>query len=402
MKILLTNHFPLEGSGSGIYAQNVALELAELGHEVTCIVPDNVPEQPDYPFQVKVVTFKAEDDGPPATDLPFNFPCFTTHPRSNATFYELDAAQIDQYRNAFQSVIDEHVASDGCDFIHAQHLWLISACAANTGIPLVATCHGTDLMGYERDPRYHDDVHALIDDAGAVVCISEQVRDDAMSKVKVPPEKARLIHNGFNDRIFKPMALDRSTVLADFGVPLEGVQHVVTFVGKLTDFKGIDVLIKAAPAYEKALPGTVTLIIGFGALDQELRELCNEVGARNVHFLGHQPQDQVARLYNIADLSTVPSRIEPFGLVAIEALATGTPVVATDAGGLPDFINEEVGALVPMESPEELAEAVIREITNRARERKGPYAARYALEKFSWRVQVGKMESLYKEVLDAS
>ncbi|GAH19946.1 unnamed protein product, partial [marine sediment metagenome] len=65
--------------------------------------------------------------------------------------------------------------------------------------------------------------------------------------------------------------------------------------------------------------------------------------------LGYISNEQLIDLYNIADVSTVPSRSEPFGLVAIEALACGTPVVGTNQGGLPDFINEDIGALVDVE-----------------------------------------------------
>jgi glycosyltransferase involved in cell wall biosynthesis len=399
MKILLTNHFPLEGSGSGIYTQNVALELTELGHDVTCITPANELATAAYPFAVKTVTFQSEDGDLPTPDMPFNFPCFTTHPRSNQTYYDLSGAQIDDYRNAFQRAIDAHIDSHGCDFIHAQHLWSVSTCAARTGIPMVVTCHGTDLMGYERDPRFHADVAELIDRTGGVVCISEQVHADALAKVGVPPAKAHLIHNGFNGRIFNVADLDRDAVLNDFCLPTEGTRHVVTFVGKLTDFKGVDDLIRAAGIYEKELPGTITLIIGFGQLYDDLQSLCVETGATGVHFLGHQPQTEVARLYNIADLSVVPSRIEPFGLVAIEALATGTPVVATNAGGLPDFINDKVGALVPMNAPIDLAQAIVTEVKAGTKSSKGPYAAGYATEKHSWSVQVRKMAALYQNVL---
>jgi glycosyltransferase involved in cell wall biosynthesis len=195
------------------------------------------------------------------------------------------------------------------------------------------------------------------------------------------------------------MELSREAVLGDFGIVGEDVPHLITFVGKLTHFKGIDVLIRALPACEQALPGLMTLIIGFGELNDSLRDLCGKVGAENVHFLGHQPQQDVARLYNVADLSVVPSRVEPFGLVAVEALATNTPVVATNAGGLPDFINEDVGALVPMDNPGKLGAAIIREITTDAKGKKGPGAGEYARAKLSWAVQVKKMEALYQEVL---
>jgi glycosyltransferase involved in cell wall biosynthesis len=140
-------------------------------------------------------------------------------------------------------------------------------------------------------------------------------------------------------------------------------------------------------------------LVGHGQLWDEMHDLREELALSGVHFLGHQPQPTVARVYNIADVSIVPSRIEPFGLVAVEALACGTPVVATNAGGLPDFINEQVGALVPVDDHEALAQAIIDEIESGSKQTKGRYAAQYALDSYSWPSQVKKMAELYEKAL---
>ena len=104
MKVLIMNHFPLEGSGSGIYTQNLARELSERGNDVTVIYPEH--EQRNYKgFKSKVIKFnngKGND-----YDLDFNFPCFTTHPISNNTYYALDEKQIQEYINAFYEAAGE-------------------------------------------------------------------------------------------------------------------------------------------------------------------------------------------------------------------------------------------------------------------------------------------------------
>jgi glycosyltransferase involved in cell wall biosynthesis len=295
--------------------------------------------------------------------------------------------------------MDQAVAEFHPHIVHANHVWVASNAAHRTGLPYVITCHGTDLMGFERGPRYRNLALAAADNAHGVIAISRQVRADAIETYRLPNEKVHLIWNGFDADCFKVLAgVTKEEVLAGFGVTATD-KPLISFVGKFTRFKGIDVLLKAAAIYEKELPGVQTLLAGHGGLWEEMHTLRAELKLKGIHFLGHQPQHEVARLYNAADVSVVPSRVEPFGLVAVEALACGTPVVATDEGGLPDFIDKSVGALVPVDDPEGLAQAIIGEVVNGTKQTKGHHASQYALDKFTWSQQVAKMIDLYRGAL---
>ncbi len=395
MKILMPNHFPLQGSGSGIYTLNVAQELVRMGHEVLVIVPDHQPVPPGtYPFPTQTIIFNDGQNGDVA-EVDFNFPCFTTHPRSVTTFYELTDGQIAAYVDLWRKHINQAIVEFQPDIIHAHHVWITPYVASETGLPYVISVHGTDLMGFRDGPRYHEMALTAAEKAFGLIAISHQVSDDTITSYGVPEDKVHLIANGFDVDIFKVIAgATKSAVLPEFGLPDNG-GPMISFVGKFTDFKGIDVLLRAAAIYEKALPGVQTVLVGHGQLWDEMHELRGELGLSGVHFLGHQPQPKVARVYNAADVSIVPSRIEPFGLVAVEALACGTPVIATNAGGLPDFINDQVGALVPVGDHEALAQAIIDEIESNSKQTKGVFAARYALDDYSWAGQVKKMAHLY-------
>lgn len=396
MKVLMPNHFPLQGSGSGIYTLNVALELVRAGHEVLVITPDHQPDT-DNPFPTRNIIFSnGNNEG---AELDFNFPCFTTHPRSETTFYELSESQIQAYLDAWRRHISEAISEFNPDVIHAHHVWVTPYVAAEMGLPFVISCHGTDLMGFKRGPRYRDYALRAAQKTHAMIAISNQVQADAISTYQIDKEKVPLIGNGFGTDHFKLLDVKKGDVLEEFGLS-GGDRPLVSFVGKFTDFKGIDVLLKAAAIYEKALDGVQTVLVGHGGLWDEMHALRENLGLKGVHFLGHKTQDILARIYNVADVSIVPSRIEPFGLVAVEALACGTPVIATNAGGLPDFINEEVGALVPVDDPESLARAIIDEISNNTKQTKGVYANKYAYDNYTWAKQVEKMVGLYSEAIN--
>jgi len=396
MKILIVNHFPLEGSGSGIYTKNLARELSEMGHDVRVIIPEH--QVMKYTgFSVKTILFKGPDTANP--DIDYNFPCFTSHPRSSNTYYELTDEQMKEYIDAFVKVTKEEVERFKPDIIHAQHLWITPYAAAQTGVPYVVTAHGTDLKGFVKDARYHPYALEGARKASKIITISEQVDAEVSKLYGVDDDQKVLVMNGYDENLFFPHGKKRKEVLDSFGIKKE-LPYVVSFAGKFAHFKGIDVLLRAAKHYEEKLHCQVmTILAGNGELFDEMTDLKNELALENVYFLGHVNQEQLVDLYNIADVSTVPSRTEPFGLVAIEALACGTPVVGTNQGGLPDFINDDVGTLVPVEDHRRLADAIYNEITRNDSDERAQRAAEYALKNFSWKKSITVVEALYKEII---
>lgn len=397
----MPNHFPLQGSGSGIYTLNVAQELVQMGHEVLVIVPEHEEIPPGlYPFPVEVIIFDNGQNSNMA-EADFNFPCFTTHPRSVQTFYDLTDQQLAHYIDLWRQHIGRASQSFQADIVHAHHVWVTPYVASAIGLPNVISVHGTDLMGFRKGPRYRDIALNAANGADGLIAISRQVAADAIKTYQVSNKKVHLIWNGFDVEIFKVLPeATKASILREYGIENDGSRPLVSFVGKFTDFKGIDVLMHAAAIYERRIPSVQTVLVGHGQLWDQMHQLQQELGLKQIYFLGHKPQQTVAKIYNIADVSVVPSRVEPFGLVAVEALACGTPVVATNEGGLPDFINEQVGALVPVDDPQALADAIVAEIKNDTKQTKGTYASQYALEGFSWSKQVAKMVELYEHALE--
>jgi glycosyltransferase involved in cell wall biosynthesis len=271
--------------------------------------------------------------------------------------------------------------------------------ASLTDVPYIVTAHGTDLKGFVIDDRYHKYALEGARKASKIITISEQVDREVSELYGVPEDKKQMVQNGYDENLFKVVELNKQSILNDFNLSVEP-DFIVSFAGKLTHFKGVDVLLKAAKIYDKAVDGeVVTLIAGNGELFEELNKLKMTLKLDHVKFLGHVSQDQLVDLYNIADVSTVPSRTEPFGLVAIEALACGTPVVGTNQGGLPDFLIKEVGTLVPVDDDLALADAIIAELQHKDKEKRALEAADYAVKNFSWKRSIGVVASMYESII---
>ena len=285
--------------------------------------------------------------------------------------------------------------------MHGQHVWALSSLAVGCGVPLVLTAHGTDLMGYDKWPEMRHFAETAMEACAKVICISADNEKLLMDAFPQYADKVVRMRNGYNPDIFYPQQLERAEVLGRHGIDYAG-ENIILFAGKMTRFKGIDILVDAAATYEAELPNAITVLAGDGEERANLEKQAADLGLSRLFFIGNVAQDELARLYNIADIDLVPSRREPFGLVAVEAMACGTPVVATNQGGLPDFVNESVGALVNPEDSADLARGIVatlgRALANPAWR---DDIAAYASGNYSQAVIIRELDELYRGVVQA-
>lgn len=383
MKILQVTGFPNNGAGSGTLITTQAEGLVKNNHEVCCILSENSSNFPKLDgVKYHMIPFTAEENAERIPgQLGFNFPMFTTHTRSTATFWNLSLDEIKAIEDKYREAISQEIADFKPDVIHGQHNWIHNAVATEFDIPVVVTIHGTDLMGYERSinrlkelrkqfqagnlsdeellkckeevDKYSHFVEMARKSAAnsrGIIVISEAQKQKFCELFPEQADKVEQITNGYNPDVFKVIPVDRSEVLssltaqntADGKIPTD-YDKVVTFVGKFADFKGIDVALDAAKKYEeeaaKAGIKVATIIVGSGALEQQLKSQAEDLNLQHTYFVGRQNHDVIRRIQNASDVSLVPSREEPFGLVAIEATACGHPVIATNNGGLCEVVN---------------------------------------------------------------
>ena len=140
---------------------------------------------------------------------------------------------------------------------------------------------------------------------------------------------------------------------------------------------------------------------GDGELFDEMNNLAQTLNLNNIVFIKNQPHEILRKLYSIADVSLVTSRSEAFGLVVIEAMACGTPVIGTNLGGIPDIITEDTGMLFEPENFEELAHKV-KQILNKEVVFDRSYIAQSTKNKYSQDEFVGELINIYDEALQTS
>ena len=393
MRVLLINHFPLAGSGSGVYVKNIAENLVKKGHEVCIIMPENTTKiEKVENVKIHPVYFKREEiiEG----QLKFNFPCMDPHPRSSFLFEDMTDLQIKQYENAFKKAVEQEIIEFNPDVIHAQHIWIISSVLDEYNIPILITSHGSDIMGYNESDKYHRHFKKAANDCKKIVAISNHNKEEICEIFSEYSNKIITISNGYDKNVFYREECNKEEVLKSFNIDKE-YDKVVCFAGRLTKNKGIDILLNSAKIYEKE--NVLTLIAGHGSEYEVLYPLKEKLNLKNIVFLGDRTHEELRKIYSISDVCVVPSRKEAFGLVALEAIACGIPVIATKQGGIPDFVNDDVGVLVEKENVEQLADAVIKVLEGKKKFDTN-YLQNYARKNYSQEVLMDKLIQLYVEI----
>ena len=354
MRILIVNHFPLVGSGSGIYVSDIAKSLYKKGHQVCIIMPENTTNISCIEgVKIHPVFLKREEiiEG----QLDFNFPCMDAHPRSSFIFNDMTELQINQYVAAFRKAIEEEIIEFKPDVIHVQHIWIISGLLKYYNIPYVITSHGAEFITYNKTNMFDKFGFDAVEGAKKIIAISKENEDEIIKKFPMAKNKLMFVRNGYNHHMFFVKDVNKKAVLKELGVE-QKFDKIVLFVGRVSKMKGLDVLLKAAKMYEK--DNVATLIVGDGEYRGYLEKLKEELNLKNIIFLGNKPHKELNNLYNIADVFVLPSKKEALPLVAIESLACGTPAIVTDKTGMEDIINKDVGLTFEMDNDKMLAEKI--------------------------------------------
>ncbi|MCU1665778.1 MAG: glycosyl transferase group 1 [Pseudonocardia sp.] len=279
------------------------------------------------------------------------------------------------------------------DVVHA-HDWLVAhpaiALADVLGVPLVATIHATEAgryAGWLSAPlsrQVHSVEWWLANRADAVITCSSAMRDEVAQLFELDPDRIAVLHNGIVPRRWRT---SRARVTSARNRFAPGGGPLLLYFGRLEYEKGVQDLIAALPRIRRAHPGTRALVAGTGTAAEMLVESARRHRVRrSVDFLGHLPDEDLVALLAATDAVVLPSRYEPFGIVALEAAAAGAPLVASTAGGLGEVVVDgETGVSFAPGDVEAVARAVGAVLTDpKAAERRADAARIRLAVDFDW------------------
>ena len=399
MKVLMLSweYPPHIVGGMGKHVVELVPELLADGVEVHLVVPKLRGGQPCEPL--------ALPDGSPAANGSRVYRVEPSGTRGDffaSTYHD----NISLCEFATQLVEEQ----GGFDLIH-NHDWLSSFAAINLKdgfrLPLLTTVHATE-MGRNHGNLYgslqqaiHQAEWRAIYESWRVIACSSYMSWELQTYFGVPPEKVDVIPNGIDTRRFDALnGKDLSEFRLEFAQP---DQPIIYHVGRIVPEKGLSVLVDSVPLVLREWPQAKFVVAGGGAYVEDLRAKARALGIEdNIIFPGRVSDEVRDRLFKVANVAVFPSLYEPFGIVALEAMSAGTPVVVTEVGGLPEVVElHRTGITVKPNDPHSLAWGILHTLKHQEwSATRASNAGHVARAEFNWARIADQTTRVYRRVAD--
>ena len=293
------------------------------------------------------------------------------------------------------------------DAVHS-HDWLVAETgrrlARSFGRPWVTTVHATEFGRHQGWVQNHPQsyIHrverTMVRRADCVITCSRFMQQHVADVFEIPPDRINVIPNGIDPLDLEPTVDDLPSLRRRFAEPDE---HLVLLVGRLVYEKGFHLALDALAPVAARLGNVRFVVAGTGTAEAELKRQARKLGL-NGHgtFLGWVGDDMLHALYRVAELVIVPSIYEPFGLVALEAMASGCLCVVADTGGLREVVpgDGSVGLRFPSKDAQALEEVLERALSDRDARSQLVTDAREHVLQFDWAEVARRTRGLYRGV----
>ena len=392
-----------DSGGMNVYVRSVARRLAEMGVEVDIFTRAAGPEQHvvDVDPGVRVIHLEAGPDAPvEKEELPKYLGAFLT----SLIRFESEEAERLGIDSPIYDAVHSHYWLSGSIGRLAKDRWRIPL--AHSFHTLGAVKNLNLAEGDSPEPAHRiSGEHRIVQTADCILAPTVGEAAELVNLYGAEPRRVRVVAPGVDTDVFTPGDRDR----AKKALGLRD-RTAVLFVGRLQPLKQPDVAVRAVARLAAAHPelaDSLTLVMlggpsGRGGVQPEsLLKLAAELGIADMLRLeGTVPHDAIPVYYRAADVTLIPSRSESFGLVAVESSACGTPVVASDVGGLRVAVRDGVtGLLVPSSEPGAFADALGRVLTDTSSATAmGTAGARFA-RRFDWRRASIDLLAIYEDLV---
>jgi D-inositol-3-phosphate glycosyltransferase len=380
-----------DSGGLNVYVRELSRELVRRGHSIDIFTRRSGNAAPGVTPLAEGVRVVQVDAGPPAAD-------------KRALRHHME-----EFRRGVMTFAAAGPEPRRYDLVHS-HYWMsgwtgqtLAECWEAPHVVMfhtLAEAKNRHHLG-EREPKYRvAGERTVAQKADRIICAGEGERRMLAEVYGASPGRIEVVPCGVDTVRFRPMDPRR----AKERLGLDPEIPVLLFVGRIEPLKGIDVLIRAAAHLDGNFQ---LLVVGGDGKDagrkRDLRRLAREIGvAGRVVLADAVPHDELPGVYNAADVCVVPSYYESFGLVALEAMACGVPVVASRVGGLKETVEDgRTGYLVPWRCPEPFAERLDLLLTNEPLRRTLGREAREAAESYNWAAVAEQVEGIYHELVSA-
>ncbi len=357
MRILLLSweYPPHVVGGLGRHVGALARSLAAEGHEVHVVTRD-LPEADTVRDGV--------EDGVHVVRVPEAPPVIG---------FDQLVAWVLAFNNRIQAVAGRLLRAQPFDVVHA-HDWLVGYAAAGLketwDVPVVATIHATEYGRHQgwlpgqMSKLLHQVEWWLTYEARRVIVCSRYMRDELERIFALPADKLDVVPNGVDVRDFAVDPAEARAMRRELTGPRT---RMILYAGRLEYEKGVQTLLEALEEVRSRVGPTRLFVAGVGTYSEELRrEVRRRKLQRHVRFTGFLADRELRLHFGAADVAVAPSIYEPFGLVAVEAMACGTPVVVGDTGGLREIVADGSGLSFTPQDAGALAEALVRVLTDDA------------------------------------
>lgn len=376
-----------DAGGMNVYIRELARELAQ--HHV----------------QVDIFTRRTNEQSPTIVQLGPQVRVIHINAGPQAPVHKND---LYQYAPTFARRIDEFRRRESLqyDLIHS-HYWLSGIAAMRLAchwrVPHVTMFHTLGRLKQQANPEAEepqlrlDMEQQLIHKVDRIIAATEDERAQIIRHNGAIADQIEVVPCGVDLNLFVPHEQQHVREQLGLYTPLP----ILLYAGRLDPFKGPDILLRAAAIMKR--PVQIVIAGGNLAGDPDLQNLQRLAAAlqieQRVRFIGSRPRAEMPLIYSAADVTVVPSYHESFGLAAVEALACGTPVVATRAGGLMTVVQDgETGYLVPHDV-RSFAERLDTLLADPARRIQMSAAARPSVLRFGWEHVAGQVHDIYYDLI---